>query len=305
MISEKTSFTEGALYGALVGDAFALGAHGLYDSAEIKDIFPSYKHFYDPVSPFQQGKKAGDFTHYGDQCIWLLESLSLEKEFSLASFSSRWKTYMTSYPGFIDAASTKALQNLNSGKSALESGSPSQELGAVGRIAPLALLYHDQQKSFENAAVLQTRMTHNSPIIVESARFFARLLFLVLQKNSPRDALKSLLAEAKDAKIQKWIRLALSSIRHDSTEAIASFGQSGSVSGAFVSVLHLVVKYEDDYVEAMKQNTAAGGDSALRAMLSGMILGAYKGVGSIPGEYRDALSCKARIDTYLQGMYND
>lgn len=305
MTAEKSSFLEGALYGAFVGDAFALGAHWVYDVAEIKAKFPLYEHFYDPISPLHQGKKAGDFTHYGDQCIWLLESISLEKEFSLASFSFRWKKYMTGYSGYIDAASAAALQNLYSGKSALESGSSSQELGGVGRIAPLALLYHERQKSFEDAAVLQTRMTHKAPLIVETARFFARLLFLVLQGNSPKDSLLTLLAEAKEAKIKKWIKLALSSEKHDSTEAIGSFGQSGSVGSAFVCILHLMVKYEENYAEAMKQNVAAGGDSALRGMLLGMILGAYNGLESIPKEYRNALSSKARIDAYLRGIYND
>ncbi|MBE0499171.1 MAG: ADP-ribosylglycohydrolase family protein [Campylobacterales bacterium] len=305
MRAEKTSFIEGALYGALVGDAFALGAHWVYDVAEIKAKFPLYEHFYDPVSALHQGKKAGDFTHYGDQCIWLLESISLEKEFSLASFSSRWKKYMAGYTGYIDAASVTALQNLSSGKSALESGSSAQDLGALGRIAPLVLLYHNQQKSFEDAAVLQTRMTHNGPLIVETARFFTRLLFLVLQGNSPKDSLSALLLEAKEAKIQKWIKLAFSSAKHDSTEAIGSFGQSGSVGSAFVSILHLIVKYEEDYAEAMKQNAAAGGDSALRGMLLGMILGAHNGLESIPKEYLNALNSKARIYAYLRGLFND
>jgi ADP-ribosylglycohydrolase len=66
-----------------------------------------------------------------------------------------------------------------------------------------------------------------------------------------------------------------------------------------------MVKYEEDYAEAMRQNVAAGGDSALRGMLLGMILGAYNGLESIPREHRNALSSKARIDTYLQGIYND
>ena len=97
------------------------------------------------MTEYHGKKKAGDFTHYGDQCMWLLESIALEDDFSLDSFSKRWREYMSTYEGYIDGASKASLQNLLAGKSALESGSSSQDLSVVGRMAPLALLYYDKQ----------------------------------------------------------------------------------------------------------------------------------------------------------------
>lgn len=302
---ERSSRIEGALYGALVADAFALGADLIYDIDEIKENFPVYDRFYDPISECHSGKKAGDFTHYGDQSLWLLESISLEKEFSLASFSSRWKEYMSAYKGYIDGASKIALENLDKGKLALESGSSSQEIGAVGRMAPLALLYYDQRKSFEDAAILQTNMTHNSPLIIETVRFFSSLLFCLFNGASPRECVKKMLNEIKDAKLHKWVKVALVSTEHESAEAINSFGQSGRVGSAFPAALHLILKYENDYMEAMKQNVYAGGDSAARGILVGMVLGAYRGIESIPAKLIDDLSSKERIYLYLQGVRNE
>jgi len=294
----------GAIYGALVADAFALGGHWVYESDEIRENFPTLDGLYDPMTEYHGSKKAGEFTHYGDQCMWLLESIVLEKEFSLASFSSRWKEYMSEYEGYIDGASKTTLANLNAGKSALEAGSPSQDLSVIGRIAPLALLYCDDQKEFEDAAVLQSKMTHNSEHVVKATRFFAQLLYLVLQGYTPKNSILAILEESEDEMIQTWLKTALASVEHDTTEAIKSCGQSCNVNGACPSSLHLILKYENDYAQAMRENVYAGGDSAARGMVAGMILGAYNGLEKIPAQWVDQLASKNRIQEYL-GVSSD
>jgi len=289
----------GAIYGALVADAFSLGGHWVYEPLEIQERFPKLEGFYDPMTQYHGSKKAGDFTHYGDQCMWLLESISLEKEFSLANFSSRWKEYFTEYTGYIDGASKTTLEGLNAGKSAIEAGSSSQDLSVAGRIAPLALLYSTAQKELEDAAVIQSKMTHNSKESIMATRFFSQLLYLVLQGYTPKNSLLAMLEESHDEKVKTWIKTALASVEHDSIEAIKSCGQSCNVNGACPSSLHLILKYENDYAEAMRQNVYAGGDSAARGMVTGMILGAYNGLEKIPKAWISALSNKDRIEQYI------
>lgn len=290
----------GAIYGALVADAFALGAHWVYDVNEITATFSELDGFYDPMTEYHGSKKAGDFTHYGDQTLWLLESIALENDFSLASFASRWQEYIHTYTGYVDGASKQTLANLQDGKSALSAGSSSQDLSVAGRIAPLALLYCDEQKAFEDAAVLQAKMTHNSPQSIEATCFFARLLYLVLQGYTPKNSILAMHEETDSDTIRQWIKVALASVDHDSTEAIHSCGQSCSASKGCPSSLHLILKYEDDYAEAMRANVYAGGDSAARGMVVGMILGAYLGVEKIPEAWRTSLNAKGRIKSYLE-----
>ena len=292
----------GAVYGALVGDAFSLGAHWVYDTDEIKEKFPVYDELHDPMTEYHAGKQAGDFTHYGDQTMWLLESIALEKEFSLASFSSRWKAYMSDYKGYIDGASKITLQNLNEEKSVLEAGSPSQDLGVVGRISPLVLLYSSEQKAFEDAAILQAKMTHNSKNVIDTTRFFAQLLYLVLQGYTPKNSIIAISDETENPEVKSWVKIALASIEHDTLDAIKSCGQSCSVNGSCPSSLHLILKYEDDYAEAMRQNVYAGGNSAARGMVAGMILGAYNGIEKIPSNWMENLSSKERISEYLGAL---
>ena len=290
----------GAVYGALVADAFALGAHWLYNTDEIKAKFPDYTKFYDPATQYHGEKKAGDLSHYGDQTMWLLESIALEKEFSLAKFAQRWKAYMSEYKGYIDGASQTCLENLKAGISPFESGSSSQDLSVVGRIAPLVLLYHDEQKSLEDSALLQAKMTHNSQAVIHATRFYSHLLSLVLEGYSPTKSVEKILDETQNLSIQNWIKTALASREHDTLEAIHACGQSCNVKGACPGALHLILKYEDDYAEAMKQNVYAGGDSCARGMVAGMILGAYNGIGSIPAQWIDALNVKERVASYLE-----
>ena len=291
--------TLGAVYGSLVADAFALGGHWVYDVKEIKDAFSSLDNFYDPLTTYHNDKKAGDFTHYGDQSLWLLESLSLEKEFSLSQFSSRWQEYMANYKGYIDGASSATLENFKKGKSAFESGSSSQDLSVVARIAPLSLLYADNYSDFLQYALLQVKITHNSAKVVASTQFFTDLLYRVLHGTSPKQALSEIEAQSKDKLILNWIKVAFASVEFDTLETINSLGQSCGVNGGCPGALHLILKYEDDYEEAMKQNVYAGGDSAARGMVAGMILGAYNGLDSIPKRWINDLSNKNRIDKYI------
>ncbi len=293
----------GAIYGALVADAFALGGHWVYEVDVIKEHFPNLDGFYDPMTDYHGDKKAGDFTHYGDQCMWLLESVALEKEFSLASFCARWKEYMSAYKGYVDGASKTTLENLNQGKSALEAGSSSQDLSVVGRISPLALLYADKQKELEDAAVLQSQMTHNSENVIKVTRFFSQLLYLILQGYKPKNSILAMLEESTDETMNSWIKTALASVEHDTVEAIGACGQSCNVKGGCPGALHLILKYENDYAEAMRQNVYAGGDSAARGMVAGMILGAYNGLDRIPQEWRDGLSSRQRIEDFLGVAY--
>ncbi len=289
----------GAVYGSLVADAFALGGHWVYNVDEIRAAFSKLNEFHNPLTSYHNNKKAGDFTHYGDQSLWLLESLALEHEFSLSSFSLRWKEYMKEYKGYVDGASCATLKNLEKGKSPLEAGSSSQDLSVVSRIAPLALVYGDNYTDFLSYALLQVKTTHNSFKVILATQFFTELLYLVLQGLSPRAAMSEIEVKSEDKNILNWIKVAFASVEHNTLEAIHSFGQSCSVNGGCPGTLHLILKYEDDYTEAMKQNVYAGGDSAARGMVAGMILGAYNGVESIPKEWINNLNNKNRIEKYL------
>ena len=65
-----------AVVGAFVADALSLGVHWVYNTGVIDKKFGRVDRYYDPLTSYHKGKRAGDFTHYGDQMLVLLESLS-------------------------------------------------------------------------------------------------------------------------------------------------------------------------------------------------------------------------------------
>jgi ADP-ribosylglycohydrolase len=60
-------------------------------------------------------------------------------------------------------------------------------------------------------------------------------------------------------------------------------------------VIHLIAKYENDLKEALIQSVMAGGDSAARGMIVGMVLGAYLGPESLPQEWVTQLRKEGEI----------
>lgn len=59
------------------------------------------------------GKKAGDFTHYGDQTLLLLETLARDGGFDPRRFESRWQHFFDSYKGYFDKATKATFNSLN------------------------------------------------------------------------------------------------------------------------------------------------------------------------------------------------
>ena len=64
-------------------------------------------------------------------------------------------------------------------------------------------------------------------------------------------------------------------------------------------MVHLIAKYEHDLKEALVQSVMAGGDSAARGMLVGMVLGAYLGPESLPKAWISELVRREHIEALL------
>ena len=98
------------------------------------------------------------------------------------------------------------------------------------------------------------------------------------------------------------MRAGVESKSKESVSTISRFGQSCHTEEAFPGVVHLIAKYENDLSEALIQSVMAGGDSAARGMMVGMVLGAHIGLESLPEEWLDSLKKKDRILTLLEGL---
>jgi ADP-ribosylglycohydrolase len=276
---------------AFMADALALGAHWIYDAKEISKRFGRIENFLAPdPNSYHAAKNKGEFTHYGDQMFVLLQSVAEKKHFHLRDFSERWQKLFKDYRGYIDQATRGTLSGYASGKNIERAGSSSSELAGASRISPVVYIHSNNLEKLIEAARQQTMMTHNNPEVIESAEFFARVVWLVLDGTRPKTAIENVSNTwSGNPKIAEWVRSGLSSKNTDSVAAISGFGQSCHTQEAFPGVIHLIARYENDLKEALVQSVMAGGDSAARGMMAGMVLGAYQGPESLPADWLSGL----------------
>ena len=293
-----------AVMASFAADSLALGAHWIYDTAEIDEKIGRVGRLLDPPEGgFHAGKKAGDFTHYGDQTLVLLRSLVANQGFDLQHFAEDWRGFMSSYKGYFDQATKGTLAGFNKGLDPESAGSRSNDLAGASRIAPLVFALHEDEPALTQAAREQTRMTHQDPGVVESAAFFASTARAVLQGARPVEALEqSSQAGYQQLPVRQWAQNGLAAAAQDSVSALAGFGITCHLPDAFPGTVQLIARHQDDLQEALIQNVMAGGDSAARGLLVGMVLGAWHGLEALPAAWLQTLVAGQEIRDLLSRL---
>lgn len=287
----------GMLLGSFVADALALGPHWIYDVDVIDDTFGDLKGIVaPPKGSFHKGKVKGDFTHYGDQMMFVLDYMKDKHTFDIVSFKDAWLKCMETFEGYRDHATKDSIHHYASSDEI--GGSTSDELGGVARMAPILYKYALTDKSLEEVAVLQTKLTHTGGDVLDMAKAIALLLEKVLKGQSPNEAIPEV-GEQMGGQIKKYIDEAIAHEVVEPREMIATFGQSCSGKSAFPSVMYLLYKFSDSYDEALLENVSAGGDSAARAIVIGMVLGAHLGEEAIPKEWIDDTNKIKQVQDFM------
>ena len=127
MHTSKTEQLKNTLLGALTADAAALGFHWIYDQQRIYDIASLLPEFHTPSSADYMGvpsyfahskKNSGDVSHYGEQTITLLHSLSDNQGvYSKAHYQNLFCEhfgYGGDYIGYIDRPMRDTLDKITS-----------------------------------------------------------------------------------------------------------------------------------------------------------------------------------------------
>ncbi len=250
----------------LVADAYSLGAHWIYDEKKLQTLQINWEELNTPQAIWHKGKVAGEFTHYGDQLLWLYQFLQDKKEFDVNEYIKFWKAKVDIYEGYIDSATKNTLENIQN--EAFPTGSNSTDLSIVGRIAPLLLVSSSKDEFLKNVSNF-IQVTHNSYEALTTGKFFALLLLEVLNGKDLLQTLSSL-KEDFDIKIQSYVVEGVASKTNDTFQAIRGFGPACDINGGFEGVIHLLSKY-DNLKEMLICNAKAGGDSSARGMIAAMI----------------------------------
>jgi ADP-ribosylglycohydrolase len=292
---------------SLIGDALALGPHWIYDQKEIAAMPRPSGGYAAPMSSYHPGKQAGDFTHYGDQTMVLLRSIAGLGRFDAGAFAAAWRAFWED-PATIsyrDGATRAALANLQQGLPPDEAASPSHDIAGAARIAPLFLLSWETPEELFTVARAQTAFTHNDPAVIETAEFFARVTLAVQSGSAIAEALRATAALAHwQALPAAWFAAAEASqvsAASDSAAALAH-GLACSASQAFPTLCHLLLRHPEDAAAALSANAAAGGDSAARGLIMGMVYGALPHAAPLPAAWLTGLRAHAEIQRCLAAL---
>lgn len=255
--------TKNSILASFTADAYALGSHWVYDEEQLKSLPINWETLNPPQAMWHKGKTKGDFTHYGDQTLFLLEYMTNNKHFKKDDFYLFWSDKMLNYDGYIDGATRGALESINS---------PSNDLSICGRLAPL-LINASSKESFLTSVKEFVEITHNSKLAKTASKFFAELLWETLENQNITKNIQTL--KEKYPTLQAWIDAGVNSKENDTFTTIREFGPACGIDGGFAGVIHLL-SLEDDFKTVMQKNAKAGGDNSARGMVVAMILGAQK-----------------------------
>lgn len=278
-----------AILGSIIADSYCLGAHWIYDEAQLESIDFSWDELNAPLAMWHKGKSSGDLTHYGDHTLWLIEFLAQNSTFDVAKYAAFWLEKTASFTGYEDGSTRETIAALKEDSSTI-TGAKSADLSICGRIAPLLLVSNTREEFVSNARAFAA-LTHNDVLTLDAVEFFANVLYCVIDGQE----IKSAIAETKSSKqLEKWIADAADSVDKDSFDAIRAFGPACGVDGGFAGSIHLLLK-STSLKEALALNAKAGGDSSARGMIVGMIMGANE--STIP--YLTQLNCREKLDALL------
>ena len=279
---------KGLMWGSLLGDAYSLGGHWVYDQDELANSELNLEGLNDPLTSYHPTKKAGDFTHYGDQTVWLLEYMKKAQVYDPFVYGELWQKNMTNYNGYKDSASNDSLLNIKSGRSFLAAGSGSHDLSVVGRHAPIMFTLKGMDEMLESVK-FHNCLTHMSKETLDASKYIAEVTLAMIYNLDVESTLKErakFYGKAVEAEVEKAFQLK----DENSNKAIKTLGASCNVTGGLAATVYLLINHHNDFNALMKANVLAGGDSAARGMVAGMIVGARYGFEAIKPSWIEKLN---------------
>ena len=193
-VQEMQDRVQGAIWGQLVGDAYCLGTHWIYDLDELKQTFPDGVHGFEvpAADHYHAGKVPGDFTHYGDAALLLLKSVAEREQVDAPDFGQRFvlRFGAADYHGYLDHSMKETLANAavfareHPGETFdFRQGGDDDQLATVSRLAPvvaLAALRGTGRAELMRQVEAITRVTQNNDRAVAYAQAAALVLAALL-----------------------------------------------------------------------------------------------------------------------------
>lgn len=199
---------QGAILGALIGDALGVGPHWYYDLDKLRSDFGEWIDDYTKPRPgrFHEGLEAGDWSQSGQVYVMLLEALADHEGYSEEDFTSRVDELLRTLDGtprsgrYTDSAMRDVWQDrVAHGLKWEESGSFSDTGEAAFRTVALAARYGNDFGSAHRHMLSNILVTHVNPFVSGRSLAYGMHVWALVNGASLADTKSAILKAARAA----------------------------------------------------------------------------------------------------------
>lgn len=272
-----------AILGTFVADAAAAGLHWFYDVEDVARRGGDEPEFQPPEKNKYHSKRAtGQFTHYGDHALVVLESVVERGGLDSEDYAARYRARFGApdYDGYIDHATRDFL--------ATGKGADDNQAGVFTKLPVLTVRYLEDLE-FEARIEEGIRVTHDNTQAVRYGVAAACAIRAAVRGAGPAEVLDEVCrtSPAVVALVDK-ARGAGSDMVAFALEA----GQTCPLPESFPVAMHAAY-VAHDFKHAVRGSILSGGDTSGRLFVTAAIRGAVDGV---PEDWLERMDQRARIE---------
>jgi poly(ADP-ribose) glycohydrolase ARH3 len=195
-------------------------------------------------------------------------------------------------PNGMGGSLQKAMQALDRGKSWEESGVKFDDPAAVGngavmRVAPLAVYFHNENYALMETVRLDAVITHNHREAEAGNEIIAMIIAAGLDRQRSVNFTMGYESGYDDTLV--FQTLARARVCKTPDELFATIGRRGNVAQTVATAVWCADNCDNDFAAGIQMAVRGGGDTDTRAAITGAILGARVGLDGIPAWMRDGL----------------
>lgn len=186
--------------------------------------------------------------------------------------------------------------------------------GAVMRVAPAGLMYHNNPKMAFDVGVRCGAMTHSGVEAYLPAGVFASMIAYIIQGETPESALDKSIEILKEydqseisTKLADLLKKAKVYAKDDNLDhevAIDKLGKGWRGDEALAITAYCVLKEPNDFKKAILMAVNHDGDSDSTGAMAGNLLGAYLGSDKIPQDWTENVEISDKIKELADDLYN-
>ena len=318
-----------AVLGSFVADAATMGAHWIYDMAELQQRLGSHgatPEFHEPPACPYYDYSSGSLSPYGDEALVLLRCMSAGSDgrldpalFADALFS--WSKEYRDGGGFIDHATQGFQTRMLAGKTWPECGAEDKQANCLGKVAIVVARYAGTGDLVSKVTeAIRVHQDHDEAVNHGVAA--ALLLEQVVLGSSLRAALELSKASMDGSALAAVKAAEAASSRQSTADMLgelghqlmpgepkaALVGRSCGFPQALAGSLHAILGAQGDYVRGVRANLLAGGDNCCRASFVGAVLAALAaGSGEeladiVPPSWRQRARCTLEVEALATSL---